>query len=179
MKWWQFIIAVAVMSAIAFLAGRVTAPLPEGKIVRDTTTVHDTTIIERPVVTDNWIIGDTTVSVSDPMVIVRDSLIVLTTEQKRYEGENYVAWVSGYRPSLDSIRIASTTKYITERHYIDRRNAIAIGIEGSFATRFSSAAYISYTRELKSWLHVSVEAGYTLDLQQPYVTAGLEIPFEF
>lgn len=39
--------------------------------------------------------------------------VEIPIEQKQYTGENYEAWVSGYQPQLDSLRIYADTKTIT------------------------------------------------------------------
>lgn len=46
----------------------------------------------------------------------RDSMAVeIPITQKRYDGENYSAWVSGYEPSLDSIFVSQRTDVVTIR----------------------------------------------------------------
>ena len=46
----------------------------------------------------------------------RDSMAVeIPITQKRYDGENYSAWVSGYAPQLDSIFVRGRTDVITIR----------------------------------------------------------------
>lgn len=46
----------------------------------------------------------------------RDSVAVkIPITQKRYDGENYSAWVSGYEPSLDSIFVSQRTDVVTIR----------------------------------------------------------------
>ncbi len=47
---------------------------------------------------------------------VPDSVeVVIPIEQKRYQDSTYTAWVSGWRPSLDSIEIYPRTIFVTER----------------------------------------------------------------
>lgn len=103
----------------------------------DTLIIHDTTRILEPVavqyiptgyeLTPVGLVGDLQnrvgelVSLADsleqqePTIIVRDSLVFIQvpTEQKIYEGENYKAAVSGYKPTLDWIETYNTTKTIT------------------------------------------------------------------
>lgn len=52
---------------------------------------------------------------SKPTIIVRDSLVFVQVpmEQKIYQGEDYKAAVSGYKPTLDWIETYNTTKTIT------------------------------------------------------------------
>ena len=47
---------------------------------------------------------------------VTDSVLVaVPITSKHYGGDQYDAWVSGYEPSLDSIKVYQCTEYITER----------------------------------------------------------------
>ena len=81
--------------------------------------------VERTV-TDTMLIALTdTVTVSDT-VYVR-----LPREQKRYADTNYVAWVSGYRPRLDSIEVYPSTRYVTKTvtKMDDSRKRWGIGIQ--------------------------------------------------
>lgn len=50
----------------------------------------------------------------EPTIIVRDSLVFIQvpTEQKIYQGENYKAAVSGYKPTLDWIETYQQTQVI-------------------------------------------------------------------
>lgn len=77
-------------------------------VIRDTVRERYPVYVER-VMTDTMLVAMTdTVRVSDT-VYVR-----LPREQKRYADTNYVAWVSGYRPSLDSIEVYPVTRYVTK-----------------------------------------------------------------
>ena len=42
-------------------------------------------------------------------------LVAVPITSKHYGGDQYDAWVSGYEPSLDSIKVYQRTEYITER----------------------------------------------------------------
>ena len=82
----------------------------------DTEVVADTIIkvvkVDRPIVRESTIvkyevvrlpIAADTICVSDT---IKDSVFVqVPIEQKVYSDSNYTAWVSGYRPRLDSIKI--------------------------------------------------------------------------
>ena len=46
-----------------------------------------------------------------------DSVVIvgnIPVTQNVYRDSSYIAWVSGYRPSLDSIRVFSRTRYVTK-----------------------------------------------------------------
>lgn len=107
--------AVAVLAATAgFAAGlwmagaeRHGAACGQVEIVRDTLTLRDTVVVERPVAVGRQKADTIFVRVAaDSCGAVADSVDVrLPTESLHYAGDRYEAWVSGFRPRLDSLRI--------------------------------------------------------------------------
>lgn len=80
----------------------------------DTVLWHDT--VRLPVVRTNKTNADngSQESRASDTIVVHDSVAVeIPITQRLYEGERYRAWVSGFRPSLDSIEVYSTTTTIT------------------------------------------------------------------
>ena len=78
------------------------------EVVRDTVTVRDTVVVERPVAVERRLTDTIMVRVAatDTCVALTDSVdVLLRAESVRYAGDRYEAWVSGYRPRLDSLRI--------------------------------------------------------------------------
>ena len=68
----------------------------------------------------------------------RDSVAVeIPITQKRYDGEDYSAYVSGYEPQLDSIFVFPKTIKIRERIY-KPPNKFHIGITGGFGYSIKS-----------------------------------------
>lgn len=68
----------------------------------------------------------------------RDSMAVeIPITQKRYDGDDYRAYVSGYEPSLDSIFVFPKTTTIRERAY-KPPNKWHIGITAGYGYGFSS-----------------------------------------
>lgn len=51
---------------------------------------------------------------TDTLMLHDTVLVHLPIEQRQYSDPRYTAWVSGYRPQLDSIQIYQTTEYITK-----------------------------------------------------------------
>lgn len=83
----------------------------EPTVVVERDTLWRDTTIYKPVPIDSQQTGEI-VYVSIPYPVpspgdtVHDSIAVpIPIEQKRYEDSLYTAWVSGYRPALDSIRL--------------------------------------------------------------------------
>ena len=54
------------------------------------------------------------VPITDTLMLHDTVLVHLPIEQRQYSDPRYTAWVSGYRPQLDSIHIYQRTEYITK-----------------------------------------------------------------
>lgn len=90
-------------------------PDSEPVVVRDTTIVHDTIRIDRPV--PQYVRTTDTIRVKVPVTeVLRDTVYVsLPREVKVYEDSTYGAQVSGYEPRLDWVEVYPRTITITER----------------------------------------------------------------
>lgn len=89
-------------------------------IKRDTVTIWDTIPHWYPVPVETkpqkpqykWL---TRVETTTDTLLMRDSVLVeVPIESRHYNSPEYDAWVSGYMPSLDSIKVYQKTEYITE-----------------------------------------------------------------
>ena len=88
---------------------------------RDTVVVVDTIFIDRPIVRDSiivktvtrWLTRVDTVTRCDTIRLTDSVLVEVPIEQRRYEGNDYRAWISGYEPRLDSIEIYRRERTIT------------------------------------------------------------------
>lgn len=100
--------AVLIMLGIGagFMGGYMSRkPEPASLIVEKWT---DTVVIREPeVLVIRKLVSDTVfLAVAEADRVAADSVrVVVPREQKEYHGEGYRAWVSGYRPALDSIVI--------------------------------------------------------------------------
>lgn len=115
-RFFMFLGLLAVMCAVFFLLGRWTKREPEPRIETKT----DTVTIWR---TSTKILPEPSYKISlPPYLVLRDELDTLTLhdttyieipmEQKVYSDTNYTAYVSGFRPQLDSLTIRIPTTYI-------------------------------------------------------------------
>lgn len=88
----------------------------EMKVKVDTLFVYDTIFVEKPVIKKVEIIDTIRmpVPITDTLMLHDTVLVYLPIEQRQYSDPRYTAWVSGYRPQLDSIRIYQQTEYITK-----------------------------------------------------------------
>jgi hypothetical protein len=100
---------IALILASYFLGRR--TPTEVEIIKRDTITVvkTDTIRITKVREIERKVMDTILVPVKDTILINDTTFIQLPREQKTYEGENYKAWVSGYRPELDSLTINQKT----------------------------------------------------------------------
>ena len=131
----------AVGGACGFFAAKGFYDRPiEEKVERDTVTIHDTIPDINPTPKDSarikyitrWLpshhFADTSKmfsrndvafrenSANSASFSVRDSVAVeVPISSKHYGSDQYDAWVSGFEPSLDSIKVYQRTEYITER----------------------------------------------------------------
>ena len=88
----------------------------EMKVKVDTLLVYDTILVEKPVIKKVEIIDTLLLMVpTTDTLMMHDTVFVhLPIEQRQYGDPRYTAWVSGYRPQLDSIHIYQRTEYITK-----------------------------------------------------------------
>ncbi len=97
----------------------------------DTLYLHDTIRINKPspIIIRN--IDTIIVQVKDTIRLKDTLYLTLPREQKIYQGENYQAWISGYRPELDSMHIFRNTQQIitsTTIHSKPKSNRWGVGI---------------------------------------------------
>lgn len=83
----------------------------------DTVTIHrvDTVFLEYPVPVERRVVDTVYVYTGG------DSIVDLPIEQKTYSGKQYEAWVSGYQPSLDSIRVFDNVITNEIIHTVDKK----------------------------------------------------------
>lgn len=134
-----FLVGIVCGGILGFWYGRATATHPDdGHIVStDTVTRYDTLMVKSPIARDSIVVkyitktlpksGNNSVENIPQIgnihgdnipvfaeVADSDSVAVkIPITQKRYDGENYSAWVSGYEPQLDSISVRERTHVVT------------------------------------------------------------------
>lgn len=115
---------------------------------RDTITCVDTIPYYMPVAKDSTVVRYITQvlpvarQTTDTLFVEipqgRDSVAVeIPITQKKYEGDDYLAYVSGYQPNLDSIFVYAKTTTITEHIYKPPKKW-HIGIQGGYGYGFNS-----------------------------------------
>ena len=113
----------------------------EMKVKVDTLFVYDTIFVEKPVINKVEIIDTLLlpVPVTDTLMLHDTVFVHLPIEQRQYGDTRYTAWVSGYRPQLDSIQIYQTTEYITkEMKKATKSKRWGIGLQAGYGVSFSN-----------------------------------------
>lgn len=115
-----------------FIGKGIYQPTYDEKVARDTLIVHDTVPDINPTPKDSATVKyvtrylpvvshDTIDLFREVTKMVHDSVLVeVPITSKHYGSKDYDAWVSGFEPSLDSIKVYRETQYITERVTISK-----------------------------------------------------------
>lgn len=107
----------------------------------DTLYLHDTLRIEKPTPKIKRDIDTFLVEVKDTIHIKDTIYLKLPKEQKVYQDNTYQAWISGYRPELDSIHIFHNTQQIITSTTINtkqKRGRWGIGIHAGYGLTFQN-----------------------------------------
>lgn len=129
------LIAGIVLGNVVFWTNRCSKPVIES-VERDTVVVYDTIPHYYPVPKDSAVVKYVTrylrrmdtveqfIAVNNMTDHFADTSNMIAVEvpivSKHYSCKDYDAWVSGYEPSLDSIKVYQRTEYITERVTISK-----------------------------------------------------------
>lgn len=109
----------------------------------DTIRIRDTIRIPHPVSVTSRAIDTMTVLVhaTDTLWIHDTLYISLPMEQRTYADSTYTAWISGYRPQIDSIQIYPQTTTITNTVTIthsSKQPRFSIGLQAGYGATISN-----------------------------------------
>ena len=113
----------------------------EMKVKVDTLFVYDTIFVEKPVIKKVEIIDTLLLPMpyTDTLMLHDTVFFHLPIEQRQYSDPRYTAWVSGYRPQLDSIHIYQRTEYITkEIKMVTKPKRWGIGLQAGYGVSISN-----------------------------------------
>ena len=130
------IVCVAILMVVCISVGyHLGCAAIDEQIYRDT--IIDTITETKPIYIDSIIVQervrklpvyyDVHDTITDTLLRIDSVNVAIPITQKRYDSENYKAWVSGYEPSLDSIDVYRKTETITIR---ERQRRWGIGVVG-------------------------------------------------
>src|SRR5574344_1919485 len=130
----------------------------EMKVKVDTLFIYDTIIVEKPVIKKVEIIDTLLLPVptTDTLMLHDTVLIHLPIEQRQYSDPRYTAWVSGYRPQLDSIQIYQQTQYITKEVKVATKpKRWGIGLQAGYGVSFSN-------KQIKATPYIGIGISYNI-----------------
>ena len=111
----------------------------------DTLYVRDTIVERSPVFVAIDRVDTMLIAIRDTVILHDTSYVVISREQKYYKGNDYEAWVSGYRPALDSIRVFPETRYITKEVKVQRKpTRWGIGIQAGYGIGVNSGQVTAF-----------------------------------
>lgn len=133
-------VAIFLIAAAIRICTHSCKPTKDGTSIEhkaDTVRIRDTIHIPKPMYITSKIIDTMTVLVQATDTLwLHDTLYVnLPREQRTYADSTYTAWISGYRPQLDSIQIYPQTTTITNTTTIThkpKKPLFSIGIQAGY-----------------------------------------------
>lgn len=147
-------IAALLMLAVGIAAGwslRGCSSGASGVMVADTITIIDTIAYHYPVPRDSAVVryetvrlmvADTArVTVTDTVRVADSVEVVVPITQRVYGDSTYRAYVSGYRPRLDSIFVYPRTRYVTTV-VKEKPKRWGIGLQAGYAPGRGMSPYI-------------------------------------
>lgn len=147
------------------------------KVKIDTLIVVDTHIIEKPVLIEHTIKDSLLVAIHDTIRIKDSVFVPIPIEKKIYKGEDYYAEISGYKPSLDLIKVYPKTTTITQTQSVTKCNSLAVGFEVQYNGSTSLPIYLEYSH----LLHKNVEmfGRVTYDFPSKKIGGGMGMQIQF
>ena len=180
-KWFCYIIVFVCGAAAGMLLPRFCPFMRQQAEVitrTDTLTLRDTIRETRPVYVTNTETDTMLVAVTDTVTVSDTVYMILGREQRWYHGDRYDAWVSGYRPQLDSIWVYPETRYVTrETISVSSRKCNSIALESSASWCGSMSLTISAEYEHSwRWCYVGAGVGYDIVTRSPYIAVRAGVP---
>lgn len=110
--------------------------------------------------------------------IYKDNVMYISYPRESYytKTEDAEIWHSGIDSTIDSLNVVRKTQNITETiQKRDMKNAISIGVNGSYYGSFMAPVYLEYRRRLRPWISLYGRFGYDIPSGSYGVCAGTEI----
>lgn len=132
------------------------SPEKDVSAVVDTLVVRDTIVEKYPLYVTHTVVDTMLVAIRDTVTVRDTAYVVVEREQRHYRGDDYDAWVSGWRPALDSIMVYPETRYITsESISVTSRKRWGIGIHAGYGIGVSSG-------QVRTFPYIGVGISYDL-----------------
>lgn len=142
----------------------------------DTLVIRDTVRERYPVYVESTVTDTMLVALTDTVTVSDTVYVLLPREQRVYRDTNYVAWVSGYRPRLDSMEVYPVTRYVTRTVYpTKKRSSMSVESSASWCGAWSFVLSLEYDYAFK-WCYVGGSVGYDVLMKSPFVAVRAGIP---
>lgn len=171
-----YIIIFVLVSALCFILGRTTKRDTVASQVKEVVII-DTLRIETPEYIYHNVI-DTILVPIEKTTYLHDTLYVaLPREEKTYKGEDYLARISGFQPSLDYIETYPKTTTITETitQSVIQRNSLGIGLDMNYSSHPDIPIYLEYSYLLHKNVEMSARLQFDLPSQEIGFGLGAKI----
>ena len=120
----------------------------------DTLVIRDTHVIEKPILVERKVTDTMLIAVNDTTIVNDTVFVALPRESRIYKGEEYLAEISGYKPSLDRLEVYPKTVVISKTETTTKRNSLALGMEVAYSTIPYIPIYLEYGRMLHPNLEI-------------------------
>lgn len=149
-------------------------------VQKDTIVYRDTIRESYPLEVNKEVIRKEYVIVRDTVRIKDTLYLSLPMERRVYGSDDFYAEVTGYKPSLDYIKVFPKTKVITERIVEKRKmNSLSAGVELGYMNGLTLPIYLEYERMLQKNIGIYGRMMYDLNAEQFGVSAGVHLQFEW
>lgn len=165
---------------VGYLRGRSSVVLPQA----DTTITYVEKVDCRPKEAASLKVGRITIPsyvIGDTLHIHDTTYVIVDREQKSYHGENYDAWISGYEPELDSIKVREKNTEVIRYQQVEaakKPNQVFVRAQGVYSNGWFTPITANYGYEFGP-MFVYGGAGYDIVRKQPVIQAGLELKFKW
>lgn len=141
----------AIVTAMGFVAGVLTnqavsrhsLPVRQSEAISriDTVVVRDTVTEYYPSPVAVRTVDTMLVAIPDTVVIHDTTYVALPRESRRYLGDDYEIWVSGFRPSLDSLRVFPETRIVNKNTFsVTPRKRWGVGLQAGCGVSLDGSA---------------------------------------
>jgi hypothetical protein len=175
---------------VVFLVGLLIGWLPKGRLQKDTIVHRDTIVVHDTIEYTKEVLAEKTkvvykdkveyvyvdVEKTDTLYIEKKVYVQMPRQYYLTETDDVRIWHSGIDSTIDSLNVVRKTQNITETiQKRDMKNAISIGVNGSYYGSFMAPVYLEYRRRLRPWISLYGRFGYDIPSGNYGVCAGTEI----
>lgn len=137
-KWLYLILGVTIAILVIRSRNSMVSNIIANPGMVDTLIIHDTVTISNPVYIKERFIDTILLPITDTVIMKDTMYVAVEREQRLYQGREYQAWVSGYRPTLDSIKIYPPTRYITKTIQAKNKSPWALSLQVGYGVSINN-----------------------------------------